>query len=265
MSAQIPTSMMNAGAITASLTWALVHCERKPTDLPVRCRQHGPSDCSRGKPSQGQKRDAEMPLASESRLLRSLGRVYRLMLFAYPVKFRNEYSREMALTFRDRARDVVQSNGTLALLPFVLHVIRDWSTTVAHERLDMDSSRTVNRVSAVGLVALSLIALMTVLPLALRAVIGGHVPPPEPDEGTAAHIFQLSIVALVPTGLTFLVTSNWAQPVRSVRRLALPAAMVVVAFSIIFYVEQIYYPAHGYPPPRQGLPLILLRRLLAAL
>jgi hypothetical protein len=49
------------------------------------------------------------------------------------------------------------------------------------------------------------------------------------------------------------------------QRLALPAAMVFLAFSLIFYVEQIYYPAHGYPTPRPGLPLLLLRRILTAL
>jgi hypothetical protein len=122
----------------------------------------------------------------------------------------------------------------------------------------------LNRGSTLGLLVLSLTALMTVLPFVLFNVITGHMPPPQQDEGTGAHIFQLSIVALVPIGLLFLVTADWSQPLRSMRRLALPAAMVVLAFSIIFYVEQIYYPAHGYPPPRPGLPLLLLRRILAA-
>jgi phosphoglycerol transferase MdoB-like AlkP superfamily enzyme len=123
----------------------------------------------------------------------------------------------------------------------------------------------INRVSSLGLIVLSLTALMTVLPFVLFNVITGHMPPPQQDEGTGAHIFQLSIVALMPIGVIFLVTADWTQPLRSVRRLALPAAVVVLAFSIIFYVEQIYYPTHGYPPPRAGLPLHLLRRILAAL
>jgi hypothetical protein len=96
-------------------------------------------------------------------------------------------------------------------------------------------------------------------------VMTGHIPPPQQDEGTGAHVFQLSIVALVPMGLIFLVTADWAQPLRSMRRLAVPATMVVLAFSIVFYVVRIHYPAHGYPPPRPGLPLLLLRRILAAL
>ena len=101
----------------------------------------------------------------------------------------------------------------------------------------------INRVSTVGLIVLSLTALLTVLPGALRAVLSGHIPPPEPDEGTGAHIFQLSIVALVPMGLIFLATTDWTQPLRSVRRLAFPAAAVVLAFGILYYWEK-YYPAH---------------------
>jgi hypothetical protein len=95
----------------------------------------------------------------------------------------------------------------------------------------------INRVSTVGLIVLSLTALLTVLPVALRMALGGHVPPPEPDEGTRAHIFQLSIVALLPMGVLFLATADWTQPVRSVRRLALPVAVVVLAFGALYYLE----------------------------
>jgi len=45
----------------------------------------------------------------------------------------------------------------------------------------------VNRVSGAALIVLSLIVLF--------AVLSGYTQPPQPDEGTAAHIFQLSIVA----------------------------------------------------------------------
>ena len=51
----------------------------------------------------------------------------------------------------------------------------------------------INRISGKVVIVLSLTALLTVL--------SGYTQPPqppEPDEGTAAHIFQLSIVALVP-------------------------------------------------------------------
>jgi hypothetical protein len=123
----------------------------------------------------------------------------------------------------------------------------------------------VNRVSTIGLVCLSLTALAPLLALAMRAVLTGHVPPPEPDEGAGAHIFQLSIAGVVLVGCVFLVTADWAQPVRSIRHLTFPAAAVVLAFGILFYFEQYYFPARGYPLPRPGLPLRVLRQLLGAL
>jgi hypothetical protein len=102
----------------------------------------------------------------------------------------------------------------------------------------------LNRLSTLGLVVLSLTALLTVLPFALRAVLTGHIPPPEPDEGTGAHIFQLSIVALVPTGVLFFATADWTQPLRSARRLIFPVVALILAFGILYYFEKVYYPAH---------------------
>jgi uncharacterized YccA/Bax inhibitor family protein len=88
----------------------------------------------------------------------------------------------------------------------------------------------INRVSSIGLIVLSLTALLDVLLL-------GYTQPALPDEGTGAHIFQLSIVALVATGFVFLATADWAQPVRTVRRLAFPAAVMVLAFAALYYLE----------------------------
>jgi uncharacterized membrane protein YozB (DUF420 family) len=87
----------------------------------------------------------------------------------------------------------------------------------------------VNNISSKVIIVLSLIALLT--------VISGYFQPPQQDEGPAAHIFQLSIVALVPTILLFLVTANWKQPRQSARSLALPAAALVVAFAALYYLE----------------------------
>ena len=95
----------------------------------------------------------------------------------------------------------------------------------------------INRVSAVALMVLSLTALLDVLLL-------GYTRPPLPDEGAGAHIFQLAIVALLPTGLVFLATADWTQPVRIVRRLTLPAVVVVLAFAALDYLEHYFYPAH---------------------
>jgi len=95
----------------------------------------------------------------------------------------------------------------------------------------------LNRASTIGLIVLSLTALLDVL-------LVGYTQPPLPDEGTGAHIFQLSIVALVPMGLLFLATADWTQPVRTVRRLAFPAAVVVLAFAALYYLEHYFHPAH---------------------
>ena len=87
----------------------------------------------------------------------------------------------------------------------------------------------INRVSATLLIVLSLTALL--------AVLSGYTQPPEPDEAAAAHIFQLSLVALVPVILLFLATADWSRPLRSTRRLAFPAASLLVAFGALYYLE----------------------------
>jgi hypothetical protein len=91
------------------------------------------------------------------------------------------------------------------------------------------SVQLINRLSRKALVVLSLIALLTVL--------SGYTQPPQPDEGAAAHIFQLSIVALIPTILLFLATADGKQPLRSARPLAFPAAALLVAFIALYYLE----------------------------
>ncbi len=95
----------------------------------------------------------------------------------------------------------------------------------------------INRVSNIGLVVLSLAALLTVLPSALRVVLTGQMPILEPDEGTGAHIFQLSLAALVPMGFLFFATADWTRPLRTARWLALPGAAVILALGILYYFE----------------------------
>src|SRR5438067_1175340 len=97
----------------------------------------------------------------------------------------------------------------------------------------------INRISAIGLIVLALTALLDVLLL-------GYTRPPLPDEGTGAHIFQLSVLMLVPTGLLFIATADWTQPVQNVKRLVVPIAVLALAFVALYYLEHSYYPAH-YP------------------
>ncbi len=87
----------------------------------------------------------------------------------------------------------------------------------------------INRVSGKVAVVLSLAALL--------AVLSGYIQPPQQDEGAAAHIFQLSIVALVPMILLFLATADWKQPWRSARPLSFPAAALVLAFGALYFLE----------------------------
>lgn len=54
----------------------------------------------------------------------------------------------------------------------------------------------INRPSGVVVLLLSLTALL--------AVLGGYTQPPQSDEGALAHLFQLSIVALVPVIVLFV-------------------------------------------------------------
>ena len=96
----------------------------------------------------------------------------------------------------------------------------------------------INRLSAKFILVLSLLALLTVL--------SGYTQPPaapEPDEGLAAHIFQLSIVAVALSTVFFLATADWKQPLRTVRPLAFPAAALVLAFGALYYLEHFRYVA----------------------
>jgi hypothetical protein len=87
----------------------------------------------------------------------------------------------------------------------------------------------INRASRKVLILLSLTALL--------AVLSGYAQPPQADEGTAAHIFQQSIVALVPMIILFLATADWRLPLRSARPLAVPAGALVLAFEALYYLE----------------------------
>lgn len=92
----------------------------------------------------------------------------------------------------------------------------------------------IHRVSSVVLILLSLTALATV-------VTGLIWPPPMPetDEGTQAHIFQLSIAALLPMTVIVLGTADWRQPWRSVRPLGISVAATALAFGGLYHLEHL--------------------------
>jgi hypothetical protein len=104
----------------------------------------------------------------------------------------------------------------------------------------MNSAR-VNRISSVVMLVLSLTA--SVVPWSLAWLRGFDQPPLE-DEGTSAHLFQLSIAALVPVTLIFFATADWARPWPVIRRVAVPAVLVVLSVTALFYYERVYIPSH---------------------
>ena len=98
------------------------------------------------------------------------------------------------------------------------------------------SGEQINRVSSKIMILLSLTALL--------AVSSGYALPRHPapsDEGTAAHIFQLSIAAFAPALLLFLVTADWTWPSRAARRLAIPAAALAAALGALYCLEHYWF------------------------
>jgi len=87
----------------------------------------------------------------------------------------------------------------------------------------------VNRVCAGIVVIASLTALGTVLI--------GSGGPPRSDEGAAAHIFQLSIAALVPSFALFMFTADRRRPLQSIVPLVVSAVALIVAFDVLYHYE----------------------------
>jgi hypothetical protein len=77
--------------------------------------------------------------------------------------------------------------------------------------------------------------------LALLTVLIGYTQPRLPDEGALAHVFQLSIAALVPAILFFLGTADWKRPWQEMRSLTFPGAALVLAFAALYYLEHYWY------------------------
>ena len=91
----------------------------------------------------------------------------------------------------------------------------------------------LHRLSSVAMIALAVTALATVL-------WGYSIPrgtPAPPDEGTAAHIFQLAVVLLVPAGVAFLGTADWKEPKRLIVPLGLAGVALAAAFAALYYLE----------------------------
>ena len=95
------------------------------------------------------------------------------------------------------------------------------------------TAQQVNRILGRVVTALSVVAFLTVLT--------GYTQPPLQDEGTLAHIFQLTIVLLVPLILLFLGTADWKRSWQGIRALVFPAVTLVAAFAALYYLEHYWY------------------------
>lgn len=97
----------------------------------------------------------------------------------------------------------------------------------------------LNAISHRVMLALSFFAMTLVVGATVLTMLGRFNPSPDGDEGTAAHLFQLAVVLTVPAGFAFLATADWRTPVRVVKRLVVPTAALVVAFTTLYYMEHL--------------------------
>jgi hypothetical protein len=79
------------------------------------------------------------------------GRIYKLLLFAYPAKFRHRFGGEMAQIFRTRTSTIVSDRGYAGLAAYALHILWDWLRTAPKERMDT-MTRDTKLALAVGLI-----------------------------------------------------------------------------------------------------------------
>jgi hypothetical protein len=63
------------------------------------------------------------------RLAAAACRVYGLTIWLYPAEFRRAFGRELAVTFRTRVEDVLETGGIGDWLAFVAHIALDALTT----------------------------------------------------------------------------------------------------------------------------------------
>lgn len=93
----------------------------------------------------------------------------------------------------------------------------------------MRTSQLLKRPSAFLPIGMSLTAL-SVVAIAVGAFGAG----PEPDEGTAAHLFQLLIAGQVPMVAWFAVTTLAQRPGEALLVLALQGVAIVAALTPVF-------------------------------
>ncbi len=97
-----------------------------------------------------------------------------------------------------------------------------------------------HRASGVAMMGLALLALLLVLS-AFRVSFDPFAvstQPPQEDEGLQAHLFQLALLALVPTTLMYLVSADWRKAGSTARPLGIMALLVGAALALLAYAER---------------------------
>jgi len=94
----------------------------------------------------------------------------------------------------------------------------------------MNSLTMLKHPSAYLPIAMSLGALATIL-----VFITLHGTAPQPDEGTAAHIWQLLMAAQIPFVMFFAIKWVWQSPRRAVPILALQLGAALAAIAPVFF------------------------------
>lgn len=89
--------------------------------------------------------------------------------------------------------------------------------------------RTTNRICMVLPVVCSIGALALVLGNVAAGV------PPQADEGTAAHLFQLLIVVQFPLVILFMATADWTRPARPLLALLVQALAGAAAMGALYW------------------------------
>jgi hypothetical protein len=97
---------------------------------------------------------------------------------------------------------------------------------------EMDLGSVLKRPSAFLPIVMSLGALAVVL-----AFLASHGPAPQPDEGAAAHIWQLLMAGQVPIALFFVIKWVPREPRRAVPILVLQVVAALAAMAPVFLLH----------------------------
>jgi uncharacterized membrane protein YozB (DUF420 family) len=104
---------------------------------------------------------------------------------------------------------------------------------------DDGAASTLHRASGITLLVLSVAAAVIVLVGASAAIASGPPPASPHDEGTGAHLFQLSVAGAGLAGVVFLATIDRRGSARAAKTLALAAACLALAFAVLFWFEKV--------------------------